>query len=81
MNCKTCGVYGHDSQGAVELCLTAVMDRMFRWAKVSGQLSGALTGMKLAHAPRCDASECNICTAGMEAHKAALEMAIEDGLV
>lgn len=81
MNCKTCGVYGHDSQGSVELCLTAVKSRMFSWAKVAGQLSGALTGVKLAHASRCDAFECRVCMAGMEAYKAARAMAAEDGLV
>jgi hypothetical protein len=81
VHCKTCGVYGHDSQGSVDLCLTAIKDRMFRWAKVAGQLSGALTGVKLAHAARCDASECAVCTAGMEAHKAARAMAAEDGLI
>ncbi len=81
MNCKKCGVYGHDSQGSAELCLVAVKDRMFMWAKVAGQLSGALTGVKLAHAARCDAAECSVCTAGMEAHKAARAMAGEDGLL
>jgi hypothetical protein len=81
MKCKTCGVYGHDSQGSVELCLTAVKGRMFRWKRLAGMICERLVGLKLKHAPSCDASKCQTCLEASRIHELARDMAVEDELV
>lgn len=80
MKCKTCGVYGHDSQGSVELCLQAVKARMSRWGNLFGQLCAAKDQVRLHHARDCFPM-CEVCKKAEEIHQSGKAMAAEDGLL
>lgn len=64
MKCKTCGIYGHDSQGDKALCLVAVVPRCER-------MENAL--ILIAAWDCTDAINCNAAGVGYEAVRIAKE--------